>query len=118
MALAAAAGAALQQVVDHQKNGAGRSEILVSRVGALLDGSFDTGSSLRVFTAKDIPLVLEAGREHGVPMVTASAALQTMLLGRAFGLEDASDAHLIRLLIDPVRVAAEQANLDPDRPTS
>ena len=59
--------------------------------------------------AKDIPLVLEAGREHGVPMVTASAALQTMLLGRAFGLEDVSDAHLIRLLADPVGVAAQQA---------
>ena len=118
MALASAAGADLQQVFDLLKTGAGRSEILVSRVGALLDGSFDTGSSLRVFTAKDIPLVLEAGREHGVPMVTASAALQTMLLGRAFGLEDASDAHLIRLLVDPVGVAAEQANRDPDSATS
>lgn len=108
MALAAAAGADLQQVFALLKTGAGRSEILVSRVGALLDGSFETGSSLRVFTAKDIPLVLEAGREHGVPMITASAALQTMQLGVAFGLEDVSDAQLIRLLIDPAAVAAEQ----------
>lgn len=114
MALAAAAGADLQQVFDLLKTGAGRSEILVSRVGALLDGSFETGSSLRVFTAKDIPLVLEAGREYHVPMITASAALQTMQLGCAFGLEDVSDAHLIRLLVDPVAVAAEQA----DRATS
>jgi 3-hydroxyisobutyrate dehydrogenase len=109
MALAAAAGADLQQVFDLLKTGAGRSEILVSRVGALLDGSFETGSSLRVFTAKDIPLVLEAGREYRVPMITASAALQTMQLGAAFGLEDVSDAHLIRLLVAPARVAAEQA---------
>jgi 3-hydroxyisobutyrate dehydrogenase len=108
MALAAAAGADLQQVFDLLITGAGRSEILVSRVGALLDGGFETGSSLRVFTAKDIPLVLEAGREYKVPMITASAALQTMQLGCAFGLEDASDAHLLRLLMDPVRVAAEQ----------
>jgi 3-hydroxyisobutyrate dehydrogenase-like beta-hydroxyacid dehydrogenase len=96
-------------VFDLLVTGAGRSEILVSRVGAVLSGSFETGSSLRVFTAKDIPLVLEAGREHNVPMITASAALQTMRLGCAYGLEDVSDAHLIRLLIDPVGVAAEQA---------
>ena len=108
MALASAAGADLQQVFDLLKTGAGRSEILVTRVGALLDGSFETGSSLRVFTTKDIPLVLEAGREHGVPMITASAALQTMQLGVAFGLEDVSDAQLIRLLVDPAGVAAEQ----------
>jgi putative dehydrogenase len=109
MALAAAAGADLKQVFDLLVTGAGRSEILVSRVGALLDGSFETGASLRVFTAKDIPLVLEAGRAYNVPMITASAALQTMQLGCAFGLEDAGDAHLIRLLIDPVGVASEQA---------
>jgi len=118
MALAAAAGADIQQVFDLLKTGAGRSEILVSRVGALLDGSFETGATLRVFTAKDIPLVLEAGRELGVPMITASAALQTMQLGCAFGLEDASDAHLIRLLADPLGVAAELADRAPNPPTS
>jgi 3-hydroxyisobutyrate dehydrogenase len=109
MALARAAGADLRQVFDLLSTGAGRSEILMSRVGAFLSDNYETGSSLRVFTAKDMPLVLEAGRDHGLPMVTASAALQTMQLGCAFGLEDVSDAHLIRLLVDPIGVAAEQA---------
>lgn len=68
--------------------------MFVSRVGAMLDDGFNTGSSLRIFTEKDMPLVLNAGRLLGVPMVTASAALQTMQLAAAFGLEDASDARL------------------------
>lgn len=109
MALARAAGADLQQVYDLLITGQARSQMLVSRVGALLDSNFNTGSSLRIFTQKDMPLVLNAGREYGVPMVTASAALQTMQLAAAFGLEDASDARLIQLLADPLGVAAEQA---------
>jgi L-threonate 2-dehydrogenase len=109
MALARAAGADLQQVYDLLITGQARSQMFVSRVSAMLDGGFNTGSSLRIFTQKDMPLVLNAGREHGVPMVTASAALQTMQLAAAFGLEDASDARLIQLLVDPLGMAAEQA---------
>jgi putative dehydrogenase len=109
MALARAAGADLQQVYDLLITGQARSQMFVSRVGAMLDGGFNTGSSLRIFTEKDMPLVLNAGRLLGVPMVTASAALQTMQLAAAFGLEDASDARLIQLLADPLGVAAEQA---------
>lgn len=109
MALARAAGADLQQVYDLLITGQARSQIFVSRVGAMLDGGFQTGSSLRIFTEKDMPLVLNAGREFGVPMVTASAALQTMQLAAAFGLEDASDAKLIQLLADPLGVVTELA---------
>jgi 3-hydroxyisobutyrate dehydrogenase len=108
MALARAAGTDLQQVYDLLITGQARSEMFVSRVGALMNGS-ESGSSLRIFTQKDMPLVLEVGRELRVPMMTASAAFQTMQLGTAFGLEDASDAQLVRLLVDPVGVAAEQA---------
>ncbi|MCC7369367.1 MAG: NAD(P)-dependent oxidoreductase [Chloroflexi bacterium] len=114
MALARAAGADLQQVYDLLITGQARSQIFVSRVGAMLDGGFQTGSSLRIFTEKDMPLVLETGRAFGVPMVTASAALQTMQLAAAFGLEDASDAKLIHLLTDPVAVVSE-LTADRDR---
>ena len=74
--------------------------MLVTRVPALSDSGFTAGSSLRIFTAEALPLVLEAGREFGVTMMTATAALQTMEIGAAAGFDDATDADLIRLLVD------------------
>src|SRR6185369_14093059 len=105
MALAQAAGADLRQVYDLLITGQARSQILVAKIPPLLDSGFTTGAILRIFTAKDLPLVLDAGREFGVTMLTATAALQTMNLGSAAGLEDATDADLIRLLVN--RNAAE-----------
>ncbi len=115
MALARAAGADLQQVYDLLITGQARSEMLVSRAGAFLSADRNTGASLRIFTTKDMPLVLEAGREFRVPMMTASAAFQTMQLGSAFGIDDLSDAELIRLLVDPAAVVAE---LTANRPAT
>lgn len=109
MVLAQAAGADLQQVYDLLISGQARSQMLVSRVAAMLDGSFDTGANLSIFTRKDMPLVLEAGRAYDVPMMTASGALQTMQLGVAAGLEEKSDARLIRLLVDQAATGAHQA---------
>jgi L-threonate 2-dehydrogenase len=109
MALAQAAGADLRQVYDLLITGQARSQMLVSRIPALLDSGFTTGSSMRIFTVKDLPLVLDAGREFGVTMMTATAALQTMELGAAAGFEDATDADLIRLLVDAKAAEARQA---------
>jgi hypothetical protein len=81
--------------------------MLVSRARAFLSGEMNTGASLRIFTTKDMPLVLDAGREFHVPMMTASAAFQTMQLGSAFGIDDLTDADLIRLLADPASLVAE-----------
>lgn len=107
MALARAAGTDLQQVYDLLISGQARSEMLVSRARAFLSKDMNTGASLRIFTTKDMPLVLDAGREFHVPMMTASAAFQTMQLGSAFGIDDLTDADLIRLLVDPASVVAE-----------
>lgn len=101
MALARAAGADLQQVYDLLITGQARSQMFVSRFGSLLESGFKNASSMRIFTEKDMPLVLNAGREFRVPMVTASAALQTMQLVSGFGSEDASDVMLFDLLADP-----------------
>jgi len=114
MALAQAAGADLRQVYDLLITGQARSQMLVSRVPPLLDSGFTTGSNLRIFTAKDLPLVLDAGREFGVTMMTATAALQTMELGAAAGVEDATDADLIRLLVDGHAGKARQTAADGD----
>src|SRR3954470_13492122 len=114
MALAQAAGADLQQVYDLLITGQARSQMLVSKVPPLLDSGFTDGSSLRIFTAKDLPLVLDAGREFGVTMMTATAALQTMNLGTAAGFEDASDADLSRLLVDWNATETQQTATDGD----
>lgn len=103
MALARAAGTDVQQVYDLLLTGQARSEMLASRASAIL-GDGETGSSLRIFTEKDLPLVLDAGREFHVPMVTASAAFQMLHLGSALGL---NDAQLIRLLASDRQPAAE-----------
>ena len=114
MALAQAAGADLQQVYDLLITGQARSQMMVSRIPPLLDSGFSIGSSLRIFTSKDLPLVLDAGREFGVTMMTATAALQTMELGTAAGVEDATDADLIRLLVDEDASEARQMAADGD----
>jgi len=114
MALAQAAGADLRQVYDLLITGQARSQILVSKIPPLLDSGFTTGASMRIFTAKDLPLVLDAGREFGVTMMTATAALQTMELGTAAGFEDATDADLIRLLADGNAAEALQTAADGD----
>ena len=114
MALAQAAGADLRQVYDLLITGQARSQMLVSKIPPLLDSGFSTGASLRIFTAKDLPLVLDAGREFGVTMMTATAALQTMELGATAGVEDATDADLIRLLVDGNGAEARQTGADGD----
>lgn len=114
MALARAAGADLKQVYDLLITGQARSQMMVSKIPPLLDSGFAAGSSLRIFTAKDLPLVLDAGREFGVTMMTATAALQTMELGAAAGFEDATDADLIRLLVDGNGAEARRTAADGD----
>jgi len=113
MALARAAGTDLQQVYDLLISGQARSEMLVSRARSFLSKEMNTGASLRIFTEKDMPLVLDAGREFRVPMMTASAAFQTMQLGSAFGIDDLTDADLIRLLVDPATMVAELTAAKP-----
>jgi 3-hydroxyisobutyrate dehydrogenase len=114
MALARAVGADLQQVYDLLISGQARSQIFVGKVATMLEDDLQTGGSLRIFTSKDMPLVLDAGREYGVPMVTASAALQTMQLGSSFGLTDPTDAQIVKLLSDPRGLAAELAASDAE----
>jgi hypothetical protein len=58
--------------------------------------------------------VLDAGREFGVTMMTATAALQTMEIGAAAGFEDTTDADLIRLLVDGNAGKAHQTVADGD----
>lgn len=100
MAMGAAAGVDLEQVYELLTTGAGRSEIFVSRAGAVVDGSMKTGGTLQI-AQKDFPLVLEAARELGVPLGTGSAAFQLVQWARTLGVGDRDDAYLIKMLMDP-----------------
>lgn len=100
MAMGAAAGVDLQQLYDLLTTGAGRSEIFVSRAGAVVDGSMKTGGTLQI-AQKDFPLVLETARELGVPLATGSAAFQLVQWARTLGIGDRDDAYLIKMLMDP-----------------
>ena len=112
MALAQAVGADLRQVYDLLITGQARSQMMVSKIPPLLDSGFSEGGSLRIFTAKDLPLVLDAGREFGVTMKTATAALETMELGAAVGIQDATDADIIRLLANGGDAESRQTAAD------
>lgn len=98
MAMGRAAGVDLRQLYEVLSHGAGRSEIFASRARAALDGT-PTGGSLPI-ALKDFPLVLEAARELGVPLVTGAAAFQLVQVARALGHGDAEDTALVTMLMD------------------
>jgi 3-hydroxyisobutyrate dehydrogenase-like beta-hydroxyacid dehydrogenase len=85
-------------------SGMARSEILAVKVAALVESNFESGGALRIFSDKDLPLVLEAGRDLKVPLITASAAFQLMQLAHGSGPEGPTDADLIRLLTERAAV--------------
>jgi 3-hydroxyisobutyrate dehydrogenase len=97
-ALASAAGVDAQQLYDVLTSGFARSDVLVSRVAAVLDGSLRTGGAMGIYL-KDLPLVLELGRELSVPLFTASSAFNLVQLGAELGHADEDDAALIAALM-------------------
>jgi L-threonate 2-dehydrogenase len=98
-ALASAGGVDAQQLYDVLTSGFARSEVLVSRAAAVLDGSLRTGGAMGIFL-KDLPLVLDMGRELNVPLFTGSAAFNTVQLGAELGHAGEDDAALIALLME------------------
>jgi 3-hydroxyisobutyrate dehydrogenase-like beta-hydroxyacid dehydrogenase len=109
-ALASAAGVDAEQLYQVLTSGFARSEVLTSRVAAVLDGSLRTGGALGIYL-KDLPLVLELGRELGVPLFTGSAAFNTVQLGAELGHAERDDAALIALLMQLAsRTSAQEVN--------
>ena len=97
-ALASAAGVDAEQLYQVLTSGFARSEILVSRAAAVLDGSLRTGGAMGIYL-KDLPLVLEMARELRVPLFTGGAAFNLVQLGAELGQADRDDAALIDLLM-------------------
>jgi 3-hydroxyisobutyrate dehydrogenase-like beta-hydroxyacid dehydrogenase len=105
-AMAQAAGVDTRLLYEILSSGVARSEILVSRVPTVLDGSLETGGAMAIFL-KDLPLVLELGRALEVPLFTASAAYNVVQLAAQLGTEG-DDAAVIDALM---RLAAARAKL-------
>jgi 3-hydroxyisobutyrate dehydrogenase len=97
-ALGSAAGVQAEQLYQVLTSGFARSEILVSRAAAVLDGSLRTGGAMGIYL-KDLPLVLEMARELRVPLFTGGAAFNLVQLGAELGQADRDDAALIDLLM-------------------
>jgi L-threonate 2-dehydrogenase len=97
-ALASAAGVDARQLYEVLTSGFARSEVLVSRVAAVLDGSLRTGGAMGIYL-KDLPLVLEMGRELNVPLFAGSSAFNLVQLGANLGHADEDDAALIAALM-------------------
>jgi 3-hydroxyisobutyrate dehydrogenase-like beta-hydroxyacid dehydrogenase len=98
-ALASAGGVDPRQLYDVLTSGFARSEVLVSRAAAVLDGSLQTGGAISIFL-KDLPLVLELGRELQVPLFAGSAAFNLVELAAQLGRGDQDDAALVALLME------------------
>jgi L-threonate 2-dehydrogenase len=98
LAMGQAAGVDLRLLYEVLTQGAGRSEIFASHARATLDGA-PAGGTLPI-ALKDFPLVLDAARELGVPLVTGGAAFQVVQLARALGHGEAGDTALIRMLME------------------
>jgi putative dehydrogenase len=98
-ALASAGGVDPAQLYEVLTSGFARSEVLVSRGAAVLDGTLRTGGAMAIFL-KDLPLVLDLGRELQVPLFSASAAFNLVQLGAELGRGGEDDAALIALLMN------------------
>lgn len=98
-ALASAAGVDPRQLYEVLTSGFARSDVLVSRVAAVLDGSLKTGGAMSIFL-KDLPLVLDMGRDLKVPLFTGGSAFNLVQLGAELGHAHDDDAALIAALME------------------
>jgi L-threonate 2-dehydrogenase len=100
MTLCRKLGADSQAVYDVIRTAMGTSAIFESRVPRLIDGSLQTGGSLRI-ALKDLGIVEETARELGVPMLMTTQATQLVRAAAAAGYADKDDlaiAHVVEQL--------------------
>ncbi len=108
MTLCRKLGADAQAVYDVIRTAMGNSAIFESRVPRLIDGSLQTGGSLRI-ALKDLGIVEETAREVGLPMLMSAQATQLFRAAAAAGYLDEDDlavAHVIEHLAGLTTAAA------------
>lgn len=97
MTLCRKAGADPQAVYDVICTAMGTSAIFESRVPRLIDGSYQSGGSLRI-ALKDLAIVEETARELGMPMLMSSLTAQLFRATAATGMVDEDDLAVARLV--------------------
>ncbi len=97
MALCAKLGADPQAVYDVICTSMGASAIFQSRVPKILDGSYQSGGSLKI-ALKDLGIVEETARELGIPLPMSAQATQLYRATAASGGIDQDDLVVAKLL--------------------
>jgi 3-hydroxyisobutyrate dehydrogenase-like beta-hydroxyacid dehydrogenase len=75
----------------------GASTVFQMRVPKILDGSFESGGSLKI-ALKDLGIVEEIARENAVPMPMSAQATQLFRATAASGASDQDDLALAKLV--------------------
>jgi 3-hydroxyisobutyrate dehydrogenase len=97
MTLCRKAGADPQAVYDVICTAMGTSAVFESRVPRLIDGSYQSGGSLRI-ALKDLGIVEDTARELGMPVLMSAQATQLFRATAAAGMLDQDDLAVARLL--------------------
>jgi len=107
MTLCSKLGVDRQAVYDVICTAMGTSAIFESRVPRLIDGSYQSGGSLRI-ALKDLGIVEETARELSLPMPMAAQATQLFRATAAAGMLDQDDLAIAKLLAHMAGLPAAQ----------
>jgi 3-hydroxyisobutyrate dehydrogenase len=97
MTLCRKAGADPQAVYDVICTAMGSSAIFASRVPKIIDGTYQSGGSLRI-ALKDLGIVEDTARDLGIPMLMTAQATQLFRATAAAGRLDEDDLAVARLM--------------------
>jgi 3-hydroxyisobutyrate dehydrogenase-like beta-hydroxyacid dehydrogenase len=97
MTLCRKAGADPQAVYDVIRTAMGSSAIFESRVPKLIDGTYQSGGSLRI-ALKDLGIVEDTARELGLPLLMSAQATQLFRAAAAGGMLDEDDLAVARVM--------------------
>jgi L-threonate 2-dehydrogenase len=97
MTLCRKAGADPQAVYDVICTAMGSSAVFEARVPKMIDGSYQSGGSLRI-ALKDLGIIEDTARELGLPMLMSAQATQLFRATAAGGMLDQDDLAVARLM--------------------
>jgi 3-hydroxyisobutyrate dehydrogenase len=97
MTLCRKAGADPQAVYDVICTAMGSSAIFASRVPKIIDGTYQSGGSLRI-ALKDLGIVEDTARDLGIPMFMSAQATQLFRATAAAGRLDEDDLAVARIM--------------------
>jgi putative dehydrogenase len=97
MTLCRKAGADPQAVYDVICTAMGSSAIFESRVPKMIDGTYQSGGSLRI-ALKDLGIVEDTARELGLPLLMSAQATQLFRATAAGGMLDEDDLAVARVM--------------------